>query len=293
VKLKLGFIGLGKMGQALALRAIQSGYTVYGYNRTKSKVDSIRDRVEILPSISDVVEKSDVILVSVTDDEADEDVILGNHGISDYIRPNKMIIDFSTISPIMSKYINEKLKRKNAYRLEVPLIGGPDKALRGELIALIGGDRSKYEEMSDLIKTFATRTIYAGNIGDALSLKLAFNLLVAGYAELIAEGLTIVQKMKVDPRLFIYLINASGYKTEFSETKGQKMLVSNYEPTFYLKHMKKDLGLISKVSDKYSIYLPVHSTLWSTYTGATEFGFAEDDFSAILEYLLKINKLKE
>jgi len=198
VKLKLGFVGLGKMGQALALRAIQSGYTVYGYNRTKSKVDSIRDRVEILPSISDVVEKSDVILVAVTDDEADEDVILGNHGISDYIRPNKMIIDFSTISPIMSKYINEKLKRKNAYRLEVPLIGGPDKALRGELIALIGGDRSKYEEMSDLIKTFAIRTIYAGDIGDALSLKLAFNLLVAGYAELIAEGLAFVQKMKVE-----------------------------------------------------------------------------------------------
>jgi 3-hydroxyisobutyrate dehydrogenase-like beta-hydroxyacid dehydrogenase len=293
VKLKLGFVGLGKMGQALALRAIQSGYTVYGYNRTKSKVDSIRDRVEILPSISDVVEKSDVILVTVTDDEADEDVILGNHGISDYIRPNKMIIDFSTISPIMSKYINEKLKRKNAYRLEVPLIGGPAKALRGELIALIGGDRSKYEEMSDLIKTFAIRTIYAGNIGDALSLKLAFNLLVAGYAELIAEGLAFVQKMKVDPRLFVYLVNASGYKTEFSETKGQKMLVSNYEPTFYLKHMKKDLGLISKVADKYNVYLPVHSTLWSTYTAATEYGLAEEDYSAILEYLLKINKLKE
>ena len=157
--MKLGFIGLGKMGQALALRAVQSGYVVYGFNRTKSKVEHLRDRIDLMSSISDVVEKSDVILVSVTDDEADEDVILGNHGISDYIKPNKLIIDFSTISPIMSRYINEKLKRKNAYRLEVPLIGGPDKAIRGDLIALIGGDRTKYEEYSDLIKTFAHRTI--------------------------------------------------------------------------------------------------------------------------------------
>ncbi len=291
--MKLGFIGLGKMGQALALRAVQSGYVVYGFNRTKSKVEHLRDRIDLMSSISDVVEKSDVILVSVTDDEADEDVILGNHGISDYIKPNKLIIDFSTISPIMSRYINEKLKRKNAYRLEVPLIGGPDKAIRGDLIALIGGDRTKYEEYSDLIKTFAHRTIYAGDIGDALSLKLAFNLLVAGYAELIAEGLTLVQKMKVDPRLFIYLINASGYKTEFSEVKGQKMLVSNYEPTFYLKHMKKDLGLVAKVADKYNIHMPVHAALWSTYTAAAESDLAEEDYSAILEYLLKINKLKE
>ncbi len=281
------------MGSALAIRAVQAGYTVYGYNRTRSKVDSLRDRIDIQPSINDLVEKSDVILVSVTDDEADEDVILGNHGISDYIKPNKIIIDFSTISPIMSRYINEKLKRKNAYRLEVPLIGGPDKALRGELIALIGGDRTRYEEYSDLIKTFASRTIYVGNIGDALTVKLAFNLLVAGYAELLSEGLTLVQKMKIDPRIFIYLVNASGYKTEFSETKGQKMLINNFEPTFYLKHMKKDLGLVSKVVDKYNIYLPVHSALWSTYTAASEFGLSEEDYSAVLEYLLKINKLKE
>ena len=78
--MKLGFIGLGKMGQALALRAVQSGYVVYGFNRTKSKVEHLRDRIDLMSSISDVVEKSDVILVSVTDDEADEDVILGNHG---------------------------------------------------------------------------------------------------------------------------------------------------------------------------------------------------------------------
>ncbi|MGC8558923.1 MAG: NAD(P)-dependent oxidoreductase, partial [Nitrososphaeria archaeon] len=254
---KLGFIGLGKMGSALAIRAVQSGYNVIGYNRTRAKLEGLRDRIDIAPSISDVCEGSDIIMVSVTDDSADEDVTLGNHGISDYIKPNRTIMDFSTISPMESRYINEKLKRKGVHRIEVPVVGGPSKAIRGELIALVGGEREKYEDLMDLIRTFAHRTFYIGDIGDAQTVKLAINLLVAGYAEMLAEGLTLVKKQGIDPRLLLNVLNVSTYKTEFSETKGVKMVAENYEPTFYLKHMKKDLGLLTKVANDEDVYMPV------------------------------------
>ncbi len=291
--LKLGFIGLGMMGSSLAIRAVQSGYDVLGYNRTRSKVEGLRDRIEVVPAISDICDEADVILVSVTDDDADYEVTLGNHGISDYIRPNRVILDFSTITPMMSKLLNEKLKRKGVYRLEVPVLGGPQKAMRGELIAMVGGDRDKYEEMADLIRTFAYRTFYIGGIGDALFIKLALNLLIAGYAELLSEGLAMIKKQNIDPRLLLNVLNVSGYKTELSETKGPKMVSGNYEPTFYLKHMKKDLGLLQRVANEYSVYLPVSGALWSTYTGAVSMGLSDEDFSAVLEYLQKVNRISK
>jgi len=229
----------------------------------------------------------------VTDDAADEDVTLGNHGISDYIKPNRLIIDLSTISPMESRYINEKLKRKGVHRIEVPLIGDPSKAIRGELIALVGGEREKYEENMDLIRTFAHRTFYIGDIGSAQIIKLAFNLLVAGYAEILAESLTMVKKGNIDPRLFINVLNVSTYKTEFSETKGVKMLAENYEPTFYLKHMKKDLGLLHKVANEYNIHMPIMSALWAAYTGAVNQDLGNEDFSAIFQYLQKVNNIKK
>ncbi|MDG6927866.1 MAG: NAD(P)-dependent oxidoreductase [Nitrososphaerota archaeon] len=290
---KLGFIGLGKMGSALAIRAVQSGYNVIGYNRTRAKLEGLRDRMDIAPSISDVCEASDTMIVSVTDDAADEDVTLGNHGISDYVKPNKTILDFSTISPMESKYINEKLKRKGVHRIEVPVVGGPSKALRGELIALVGGEREKYEDLMDLIRAFAHRTFYIGDIGSAQTVKLAFNLLVAGYAEILGEGLTLVKKDGIDPRLLINVLNVSTYKTEFSETKGVKMVAENYDPTFYLKHMKKDLGLLTKVANEYEIYMPVMSALWTAYTGAVDQELGDEDFSAIFEYLKKVNNVKK
>ncbi len=290
---RLGFIGLGKMGSALAIRAVQSGYNVIGYNRTRSKLEELKDRIDVAPHINDVCEGSDIILVSVTDDAADEDVTLGNHGISDYIKPNKLIIDLSTISPMESRYINEKLKRKGVHRIEVPVIGGPSKAMRGELIALVGGERERYEEQMDLIRTFAHRTFYIGDIGSAQTIKLAFNLLVAGYAEILGESLAMVKKGDIDPRLFINVLNVSTYKTEFSETKGVKMVAENYEPTFYLKHMKKDLGLLNKVANEYNIYMPIMSALWTAYTGAVNQDLGDEDFSAIFQYLQKVNNIKK
>jgi len=288
---KLGFVGLGKMGSAMALRAVQTGYSAIGYNRTKANVSQLEDRVEMVPSIGDLCEESDTVIVSVTDDLADEDVTLGNHGLSDHMKSSKTILDFSTITPMTSRRINEKLKRKNIYRLETPVMGGPSKVLRGELVAMVGGDKGKYEENLETIRVFASRIFYGGNIGDALTLKLSLNLLVAGYAEMIAEGLTMVKKAKIDPKLFIQVLNATPYGTEFSETKGIKMTEGTFEPSFYLKNMRKDLYLLVQSSQEHGVFLPTLGSLFESYIAGLSMGLGDQDYSAIYKYLLNVNKL--
>lgn len=280
---------MGKMGSAMALRAVQMGMTVYGYNRTREKVQHLKDRIRLVSSILELCEKSDAIIVMVSDDKADEDVTVGNRGIFESVRSGKLIIDSSTISPSLSRRLTEKLRRKGAIRIEMPVMGGPREALRGELVAIVGAERTKYEEIVRLIRIFASRVFYAGEVGTALTIKLALNFVIAAYAEAIAEGISFVRRCGSDPLLFVQILNATKYRTPFSQTKGIKMVQGSFEPTFYLKHMVKDLNIVEKTAQENMAFMPALSILKEVYKGAHNVGFGELDYSAVAEFLAKLN----
>ncbi len=280
------------MGSSMALRAIRMGMSVVGYNRSKERVQHLKNKIELLSSIREVCNRADVIIVMVSDDKADEDVTIGNRGIFDNIKSGRVVIDSSTISPSLSRKLTDKLRRKRATRIEMPVMGGPSLALRGELVAIIGADRTKYEENLDIIKIFANRIFYAGGAGSALMLKLALNFLIAAYAEAIAEGLSFVKKAGLDPMLLIQILNATAYKTAFSETKAINMVKENFEPTFYLKHMAKDLNIASITAYEIEAFMPALSTLKEIYRGACNSGLADLDYSAVAKFLAELNSSK-
>ncbi len=288
----LGFIGLGMMGSAMALRAVQMGMIVYGYNRTREKVQHLKDRIRLVSSISELCEKSEAIIIMVSDDQADEDVTVGNRGLFESVKSGKIVIDSSTISPSLSKRLTEKLRRKGAIRIEMPVMGGPQDALRGELVAIVGAERTRYEELLKLIRIFATRIFYAGNIGSALTIKLALNFITAAYAEAIAEGISFVRRSGSDPLLLVQILNTTKYKTPFSQTKGIKMVQGSFEPTFYLRHMVKDLSIAEKTAQENMAFTPVLSVLKEVYKGAHNLGLGELDYSAVAEFLAKLNPSK-
>lgn len=273
----------------MAIRAVQTGMTVVGYNRSREKVQHIKDRVRLLSSIAEVCEKADVIVVMVSDDRADEDVTSGNRGIFENIKSGRVIIDSSTISPSLSRKLTDKLRRKGAIRIEMPVVGGPEQALKGELVAIVGVERTEYEENLDIIRVFANRIFYAGGVGKALSIKLAINMLIAAYAEIIAEGISFVRKAGGDPLLLIQILNSTGYKTRFSQTKALKMVQRSFEPTFYLRYMLKDLGVTSVTARENGVFMPVLSALKEVYQGALNQGLGDMDYSAIAEFLSKLN----
>lgn len=280
---------MGKMGSAMALRAVQMGMTVYGYNRTREKVQHLKDRIKLVSSILELCEKSEAIIVMVSDDKADEDVTIGNRGLFESVRSGMLIIDSSTISPSLSRRLTEKLRRKGAIRIEMPVMGGPQEALRGELVAIVGAERTKYEELIRLIRIFANRVFYAGDVGSALTIKLALNFVIAAYAEAIAEGISFVRRSGSDPLLFIQILNATKYKTSFSQTKGIKMVQGSFEPTFYLKHMVKDLSIAERTAQENMAFTPALSVLKEVYKGAYNMGLGELDYSAVAEFLAKLN----
>ncbi|MGA1976051.1 MAG: NAD(P)-dependent oxidoreductase [Conexivisphaerales archaeon] len=289
---KIGLVGLGNMGLPIAGRIVQAGFSLVAYNRTKAKQDALRGKAEMVGSQREVAESADSIIIAVSDTTAVEEVMFSSQGMYERIAAGKTVINCSDILPSTSKRIMEKLKRKNINYLEVPLVGGPVQAKTGDLVALVSGDRTRYEENLDVLKTFASKVFFIGPVPGAMYIKLALNHLSASYAQSIAEGSVLVEKAGLDPSLFIQIVNSTGFKTSFSEIKAMKMVKGSLEPTLYLRHMLKDLDLTDQTAEEMKVFLPLLQQVRSSYLGAYNMGYGDRDYSAIVKFIKDVNRMK-
>jgi 3-hydroxyisobutyrate dehydrogenase len=286
---RVGFVGLGSMGLPMASRLVQAGYQLVAYNRTKVKAEPLRGKAEITSTHREVAEKGDPIVLMLADTNAVEEVLFSSQGMYERLAAGKTIINCSTILPSASKKTMERLKRKNVYYIEAPVVGTPAAAQQGQLIAMAAGDRERYEDSLDVLRSFASKVFYTGRVGTALSAKLALNQIIAISIQSLAEALVFSEKNGVDPSLFIQILNSTGYKTVLSEQKGPAMVKADYKPTFLLKHLFEDLNLIDETAEDAHIFMPLTEECRSNFMAAVNMGFAEKDFSAILEMLKKLN----
>jgi 3-hydroxyisobutyrate dehydrogenase len=286
---KVGFVGLGSMGLPMAGRLVQAGYQLVTYNRTRVKAEPLKGRAEITQTQREVAEKADPIVLMLADTTAVEDVLFSSQGMYERLASGKTIINCSTILPSASKRMMERLKRKNVGYVEAPVVGGPSMATQGELIVMAAGERERYEDFLDVLRAFASKVFFTGRVGTALAVKLALNQMAAVSAQSLAESLVFVEKTGVDPSLFVQILNSTGYRTSFSEQKGPLMVKGDYRPSFFLKHMLKDLDLVDETAKDNHIYMPLTSQARSSYTAANNLGLAEKDFSAILQMLKQLN----
>jgi 3-hydroxyisobutyrate dehydrogenase len=289
---KVGLVGLGNMGLPIAGRILQAGFSLVAYNRTKARQDALRGKAEMVDSQRDVAEMADSIVIAVSDTTAVEEVMFSSQGMYERIAAGKTVINCSDILPSTSRKMMEKLKRKNINYLEAPLVGGPIQAKTGDLVALVAGDRTRYEENLDVLKTFASKVFYIGTVPGAMYIKLAVNHLTASYAQSIAEGCVLVEKAGLDPSLFVQIVNSTGFKTSFSELKATKMVKESVEPTLYLRHMLKDLDLTDQTAEELKVFLPLLQQVRTTYLGAYNMGYGDRDYSSVIKFIKDVNKLK-
>ena len=290
---KIGIIGTGMLGEAVGLHLLDSGYSVSVYNRTKSKTKNLEEKgadVAELPSV--VAESSDLIITCVKDADAVKQVLFGQGGVVSGKHDDMTVADMSTINPNAAKEISKKLHDEGIKSIEIPVMGGPNVAIEGKLVLMASGDKESFERFSQVFNTIANKTFFLGESGSAHSIKLAMNLQISLLALSLSEGIMLTKKAGFDPEKFLEILNSTYFSTGMSQNKAYKMIKDEYQPTFTLKNMKKDLDTIIASAKDFDAKLPIAERANEIYKQALDAGFGEIDYTGILAYIKKLSETK-
>lgn len=290
---KVGIIGTGIMGKAVATRLLKSGYKLTVYNRTKEKAESLKSLgATVADSPKQVAKDSDLIITVVKDANAVESIAFGSDGIINGKHAGLIVADMSTINPVASRAIAKRLKENGITMLDTPVMGGPKLAEQGTLVVMVAGNKEAYEKYKSVFDTIGNKTFYLGDNGAAHAMKLALNLQIAMIALALSEGITLTKGAGLNPELFLQILNSTYFKTGMSENKGPKMIKNNFEATFSLQMMMKDLDTIKEAAKAFNLSLPMASLAEKLYREAVSSGFADLDYTGILAFIEKTSGLK-
>lgn len=285
--MRVGIVGTGLLGNAVGLNLLKRGHAVTAYNRTRSKTKELEENgAKIVDSPKKVSENSDVVFSIVKNADAVRKVAFGDECIACGKHDGLIVCDMSTINPIASKEIAREFANRGIPFCDTPVMGGPNVAITGDLVMMVGGEKATFEKCEKLFNDIANKVFYLGQNGTAHSVKLAMNLQIAMLALAISEGITLARASKIKPETFLEILNSTYFKTGMSENKAYKMLKQDYSPTFTLSNLKKDLDTINEAAKSFGVNLPMATKANQIYQDAEE-EFGSLDYTAILEYLSK------
>ncbi len=307
---RIGLIGTGMMGSAIARRLLASGYMLTVYNRSRWKAEALKGYgAMVAETPMDVAKQVDLLITVVKDEHALEDVLFASNGVvyaKHYREGAKKgsdgnggssngdewltLADVSTINPFASKAIASRLNEHGIIMLDTPVMGGPQLAEQGNLVMMVGGSRGHFERFIDVFNRIAGRIFYIGGNGSAHTMKLALNLQIAMIAAALSEGILLVERSGLDPMLFLEILNSTYFKTGMSERKGPRMVKGEYEKSFALEMMLKDVKTINDAARALNISLPMASMLEQCYRLASKTELADKDYTALLEFLRIVNR---
>ena len=289
--MKVGLIGTGMLGNAVGLHLLQSGYELTAYNRTKEKTNDLKKNGgQIAFTPKEVAENSDTVIIVVKDANAVNQISFEKDGIIDGNHKDLIVCDMSTINPLESKKISEKFLQNNISKLDIPVMGGPNVAISGDLVMMASGHKNSFDKCKELFDTIANRIFFLGENGTAHAVKLAMNLQIAMSALALSEGITLARGANIDPKIFLEILNSTYFKTGMSENKAYKMIQDNFDATFTLENLKKDISTISETSKSFGLELPMIKKAEEIFGNAVNEGFGKLDYTGILAYLKKLNE---
>ena len=292
--MNIGVVGTGLMGSAIAHRLIERGFQIFLYNRTRERTRALVKKGAVQVEYpSDIGRKCDHVIISVTDGNAVKEILFGENGLA-YSKNRKLIvIDTSTVLPEDSIYCANLMKKKGYSIIQAPIMGGPDPTMKGDVISIVSGNKKSIEKSKRILTSYSKKIFNLGNKdGTANFIKLALNLNIALIAISLAESIVFVKKSKIDPAIYLEILNSTYFKTGLSEIKGPKMVKNIFEPKFFLKNMLKDVQLINDCARQNGIILSFASMAEQYFRIASNRGYSELDYTAILKLFGEFNNLE-
>ena len=289
--MNVGIIGTGLLGSSIAKRLASSGHEISAYNRTRQKVEELKNfGIQVADSPKNLANNCELVITILKDASVIEQMAFGSNGIIHGKHEGLIVADMSTISPISSRNIAKKFADNGISMIDTPVMGGPSLAEKGQMVIMVGGKKEIYEKCKTVFDLIGEKTFLLGENGSGHAMKLAMNSQIAILALALSEGIILAKKSGLDPIKFLEVLNSTYFKTGMSINKGPKMVRGNFEPSFFLKMMQKDLDEIEHTANQVGANMPMSKLANEIYQNAIKEGLGEIDYTGILSYLEKLNK---
>lgn len=282
---KIGFIGLGVMGHAIAANLLADGYDLHVYNRTVSKADDlVANGAHLAATPKAVAEVSDLIITMVgypTDVKAvyfDKST-----GIFSGISAGKLVVDMTTSTPTLAKEIAEKASELGVLALDAPVSGGDIGAKNRTLTIMTGGDRLAYDRLADVFSKIGKKSQYFGAAGSGQHVKMANQIGIAGTMTALSELLVYAKAAGLPLEAVIETLSAGGANTWSLTNYGPRILKADYSPGFFVKHFIKDLKIALEESEKTGLTLPATQAALSLYEKLADKGYQDAGTQALIK----------
>lgn len=283
---KVAVLGMGIMGQGMALTLIREGHEVTVWNRTRDRAEELAGRgATVADTPKQAAESKDFVIAMLANPDAVQAVAFGDHGLIGSLKEGAVLIDCSTVDPATSAVLAEAAAERGAGFLDSPVGGSKVAAESGELILMVGGDEATFEKAKPILEALSKKIIRAGGTTMGSYLKLCFNLMVSHMSAALAEALVFGAKAGLDPALVLDTINAGVIGSKFYEWKGGCMLDRDFTTNFSINLMHKDLNLIMSAAYGLNVPLPVSASVKELFGTAKSCCDPEEDFCAVIRAL--------
>jgi 3-hydroxyisobutyrate dehydrogenase len=278
---KMGWVGLGKMGQPMSGQLINAGYPVYVYSRNEAAKQLMAARgAVVLPSLQALTNEVDVLFLMVPDNQAIENIFKSETGILSASLTGKTIVNMSTVSPDINREMAALCKAKGGSFLDAPVSGSIKQAEDAKLVIMVGGESSVYETIRPIFDILGSTSTLLGDTGSGNVAKLAANILLGIEAQGLAEVINFAENNGISPDAILSVINNGVLGSILMKLKGELIITGNYKPAFALTQIAKDLRL-AKAEGMNS---PLGNAVYETYQEA-ETQFGNEDIIAVKKHL--------
>ena len=290
---KIGFIGLGIMGKPMAMNLLKAGHSLTVYDIRPEPVEEVvAAGAKAGRSSKDVAAQSEIVITMLPNSPDVKKAVLGKDGVLEGAKPGLILIDMSSIAPLVSKEVAAEAQKKGVEMLDAPVSGGEPKAKDGTLAIMVGGKKEVFEKVEDVLKVMGSSAVLVGDVGSGNVTKLANQVIVALNIAAMSEAMVLATKSGVDPEKVFHAIKGGLAGSTVLNAKMPLVLDGNFKPGFRIELHIKDLANALDTAHEVGVPVPLTSGVMEIMQALKVDSKAVNDHGGIVQFYEKLAKVE-
>jgi 2-hydroxy-3-oxopropionate reductase len=280
----IGFIGLGVMGKPMAKNLIKAGHRLVVHNRSRAAADEVaKEGATVASSPAEVARAATIVITMVPDTPDVEHVLTGPEGVLSTLQSGAVVVDMSSISPVVTKRLADAVAAKGGSMLDAPVSGGEIGAINASLSIMVGGDEAAFARVKPIFEAMgnAERIVHIGPSGAGQICKVCNQIAIGGALAGVSEAFALARKAGVDAARVRQALLGGFAASRVLEVHGERMLTGNYKPGFRTKLYQKDLRLANEAASANGVAMPATAVLTQLVNALVANGGADLDYAAV------------